>query len=94
MARYLEDIVKAGRNRAGPIEGYLATHDTVIDESSEEGIIRSSYYEEYNTDEEVGAMYVWEIGATKKFSLGIEDNARRVEEYKGELEDRGERYIE
>ena len=73
-AEHLLMMVRAGRVRAGPIAGLLATTAVI---NQEENIVLSNNYPSFNTAEEQALSLVHEIGATAKFNLSHQQNADR-----------------
>jgi len=75
-AQHLLMMVRAGRVRAGPVEGLLATTAMV---EGQENIILSNAYPAYNSDLEQALSLVHETGAANRFNLTHEVNTAREE---------------
>jgi uridine kinase len=81
MASYLKWLAKNDMVRGGPFEGFLATHDTLLNKDAPEGILLSTKYPEYNTLQQRVASLIWEVGATAKFNLSETENSQRTETF-------------
>ncbi len=74
MAQHLRQMAMAGFIRQGPLDGFVAAGAAV---PCGEYIFLSTLYTEYNTNAEIMASLVQELGSLKAFNRAMEENEMR-----------------
>ncbi len=76
MAQHLRQMAQAGFIRQGPLDGIVAAAVVL---SSGEYILLSTLYSEFNTNAEIMASLVQEVGFLKAFNRALEENELRCQ---------------